>query len=139
MVLPVTFGTKEHYQTEYIRFEVVDFKTSYHTILGRPALAKFMAIPHYMYLVLKMLGPKGVLSLLRDLKRSYDCDTEALELAATTQVPNSMMQVFATSKKLSQSELEILEKKSRQPRSSRQVMWTSKPLTLRLVIAPRQP
>lgn len=137
--MPVTFGTKEHYQTEYIRFEVVDFKTSYHTILGRPALAKFMAIPHYMYLVLKMLGPKGVLSLLRDLKRSYDCDTEALELAATTQVPNSMMQVFATSKKLSQSELEILEKKSRQPRSSRQVMWTSKPLTLRLVIAPRQP
>src|SRR5687767_13601043 len=26
--LPVTFRTKEHYRTEYIRFEVVDFETS---------------------------------------------------------------------------------------------------------------
>src|SRR5688572_6252768 len=25
VVLPVTFGTKEHYHTEYIRFEVADF------------------------------------------------------------------------------------------------------------------
>ncbi|MCQ8064006.1 retropepsin-like domain-containing protein [Salmonella enterica] len=54
VVLPVTFGTKEHYRTEYIRFEVANFETSYHAILGRLALAKFMAIPHYVYLVLKM-------------------------------------------------------------------------------------
>src|SRR5688572_14273428 len=40
VVLLVTFGTKEHYQTKYIRFEVANFKTSYHAILGRPALAK---------------------------------------------------------------------------------------------------
>src|SRR5687767_12464289 len=111
VVLLVTFGTKDHYQTEYIRFEVADFETSYHAILGRPALAKFMVIPHYVYLVLKIPGPKGVLSLPGDLKRSYDCDTEVVELAATTQVPKSMMQVFAASKKLSPIELEILEKK----------------------------
>jgi hypothetical protein len=37
--------------------EVVDFETSYHTILGRSALAKFMAIPHYPYLLLKMPEP----------------------------------------------------------------------------------
>jgi hypothetical protein len=40
-----------------IQFEVADFETSYHAILGRPALAKFMAIPHYPYLLLKMPGP----------------------------------------------------------------------------------
>ena len=40
-----------------------------------------------------------------ELKRSYDCDTEAVELASTTQVPNSMMQVYAASKKLAPSEL----------------------------------
>src|SRR5688572_21780121 len=34
VVLPVTFGTKEHYRTEYIRFEVADFETCYHAILG---------------------------------------------------------------------------------------------------------
>jgi hypothetical protein len=53
VVLPVTFGeTKENYCTEYIKFEVADFETSYHAILGRPVIAKFMAVPHYTYLVL---------------------------------------------------------------------------------------
>jgi hypothetical protein len=43
VVLPVTFGeTRENYRTEYIKFEVADFETSYHAILGRPAIAKFM-------------------------------------------------------------------------------------------------
>jgi hypothetical protein len=54
--------------------------------------------------------PAGVLALQRDLKVSYDCDTEAVELAATNQVPNVMMEVFATSKKLAPIELEIPEK-----------------------------
>jgi hypothetical protein len=64
VVLSVTFGeTRENYRTEYIEFEVADFETSYHAILSRPAIAKFMAVPHYRYLVLKMLSPAGVLSL----------------------------------------------------------------------------
>jgi hypothetical protein len=111
VVLPVTFGeTRENYCIEYIKFEVVDFETSYHAILGRPAIAKFMAVPHYMYLVLKMPSPTGVLSLQGDLKISFDCDTEAVELAAMNQVPNAMMEIYATSKKLAPSELDILEK-----------------------------
>nr|XP_034580817.1 uncharacterized protein LOC117844160 [Setaria viridis] len=112
VVLPITFATKEHYRTEYIKFEVADFKTSYHTIIGRPALAKFMAIPHYVYLLPKMLGPKGELSLRGDLRRSYECDMEAVEIAMTTQVPSSMQQVFTASKKLTPAELKILENKS---------------------------
>jgi hypothetical protein len=62
ITLPVTFGTPANYCTEFIKFEVADFESSYHAILGRPALAKFMAIPHYSYLLLKMPGPNGVLS-----------------------------------------------------------------------------
>jgi hypothetical protein len=111
VVLPVTFGeTRENYRTEYIKFEVADFETSYHAILGRPAIAKFMAVPHYTYLVLKMLSPAGVLSLQGDLKISFDCDTEAVELAATNQVPNATMEIYAASKKLATSELDIPEK-----------------------------
>jgi hypothetical protein len=35
VVLPVTFGeTRENYRTKYIKFEVADFETSYHAILG---------------------------------------------------------------------------------------------------------
>jgi hypothetical protein len=36
VVLPVTFGTKDNYHTEYIKFEVADFDLSYHAILGKP-------------------------------------------------------------------------------------------------------
>jgi hypothetical protein len=111
VVLPVTFGeTMENYRTEYIKFEVVDFETSYHAILGRPAIAKFMAVPHYTYLVLKMPSPAGVLSLQGNLKISFDCDTEAVELTATNQVPSAMMEIYTTSKKLAPTELEIPEK-----------------------------
>jgi hypothetical protein len=111
VVLPVTFGeTRENYHTEYVKFEVADFETSYHAILGRPAIAKFMAVPHYTYLVLKMPSPAGVLSLQGDLKISFDCDTEAVELAATNQVPNAMIEIYAASKKLAPSELDIPEK-----------------------------
>jgi hypothetical protein len=79
VVLPVTFGeTRENYRTEYIKFEVADFETSYHAILSRPAIAKFMAVPHYTYLVLKMPSPAGVLSLQGDMKISFDCDTEVV-------------------------------------------------------------
>ena len=41
-----------------VRFKKVlieDFDTAYHAILGRPALAKFIVMPHYVYLVLKIL------------------------------------------------------------------------------------
>jgi hypothetical protein len=56
VVLLVTFSTRENYCTEFIKFKVDNFKSSYHAILGRPALAKFMAVPHYVCLLLKMPG-----------------------------------------------------------------------------------
>jgi hypothetical protein len=69
-----------------------------------------MAVPHYTYLVLKMPSPAGVLSLQGDLKISFDCNTEAVELAATNQVPNAMMEIYTASKKPAPTELEIPEK-----------------------------
>jgi hypothetical protein len=54
VTLPVTFGTEQNFRTEHIKFEEADFESSYHAILGRPAPAKFMAVPHYVYLLLKM-------------------------------------------------------------------------------------
>jgi hypothetical protein len=56
VVLPIIFGTRENYHTEFIKFEVANFESSYHAILGRLALAKFMAVPHYIYLLIKMPG-----------------------------------------------------------------------------------
>jgi hypothetical protein len=125
VVLPVTFGeSRDNYRTEYVKFEVADFETSYHAILGRPAIAKFMAVPHYTYLVLKMPSPAGVLSLQGDLKISHDCDIEAVEIASTNQVPNTMMEIYAASKKLAPSELDIPEKsdKANKPQPTEEVL-----------------
>jgi hypothetical protein len=125
VVLPVTFGEfRDNYRTEYIKFEVADFETSYHSILGRPAIAKFMAVPHYTYLVLKLPSPAGVLSLQGDLKISHDCDTEAVEITSTNPVPNAMMEIYAASKKLAPGELDIPEKsdKANKPQPAEEVL-----------------
>lgn len=34
VTLPVTFGKPDNYQTKYLTFEVADFESSYHAILG---------------------------------------------------------------------------------------------------------
>jgi hypothetical protein len=81
ITLLVMFGTQANYWTEFIQFEVANFETSYHAILGRPALAKFMAIPHYPYLLLKMPGPHRILSLWGNLKHTFDCDIQAIQIA----------------------------------------------------------
>jgi hypothetical protein len=79
IALHVTFGTQEIFRTETIQFEVTDFETTYNAFLGWPTLSKFMMIPHYAYLVLKMPGPRGVISIRGDVKRSFDCDRESCE------------------------------------------------------------
>jgi hypothetical protein len=125
VALPITFGeSRDNYRTEYIKFEVADFETSYQAILGRLAIAKFMVVPHYTYLVLKMPSPAGVLSLQGDLKISHDCNTESVEIASTNQVPNAMMEIYAASKKLAPSELDIPEKsdKAHKPQPPEEVL-----------------
>ncbi|XP_025815547.1 uncharacterized protein LOC112892631 [Panicum hallii] len=66
-----------------------------------------MAVPHYVYLLLKMPGKTGVLTFCGDLKKSYDCDQEAIEYALTTRVPEPSSEVFAAAQQLSQSEMVI--------------------------------
>jgi hypothetical protein len=46
----------------------MDWPSQYHAILGRPAFAKFMAVPHYAYLTLKIPGPKGTIMVQGSLK-----------------------------------------------------------------------
>jgi hypothetical protein len=65
--LPVTFCTQENFRTKYLMFEVADFRSSYHAILGQPMLAKFMAVHHHTYLIIKMLAPNGIIFVLGDI------------------------------------------------------------------------
>jgi hypothetical protein len=50
-------------------------------VLGRPCYAKFMAIPNYTYLKLKMHGPKGVITVGPTYRHAYECDVECMEYA----------------------------------------------------------
>src|SRR6266508_466763 len=58
---------------------------AYHAIFGRPALAKFMVVPHYTYMVLKLPGPNGNITTRGDVRRSYSCDQESCTLAENVQ------------------------------------------------------
>ncbi len=86
ITLPVTFGTQENFRTENVCFEVADFETAYHAIPGRPAFAKFMAVPHYTYMMMKMPCPRGVISLRSDIKQAVTCDKESCEMAQTREI-----------------------------------------------------
>ena len=85
--LPITFGNRANFRSDVLTFEVVDFLESYHAILGRPCYAKFMAIPNYTYLKLKMLGPNGVITVSSAFSHAVTCDREHIKLA--TMVVNS--------------------------------------------------
>ena len=70
-----------------MNFFVADFDTAYHANLSRPALAKFMVVPHYVYLVLKIPMEQGVLTLRANVSTAYDCErglaiTEAMDISA---------------------------------------------------------
>jgi hypothetical protein len=73
------------------------------------------------------------------LKISFDCDTKAVELAATNQVPNTMMEIYAASKKLAQ--VNSTSQKSRTtPTSLSQLRrYKSRRLTSGQVTAERPP
>src|ERR1043165_7577195 len=74
--LEFVFGSATNFRKENLDFEVVEWKSQYHAILGRPAFARFMAVPHYAYLKLKMPGPHGVITIGGSFVRSDRCDKE---------------------------------------------------------------
>jgi hypothetical protein len=81
--LDVCFGDSGNYHREKLEFEVMDWPSQYHAILGRPAFAKFMAAPHYVYLTLKIPGPKGTITVQGSFEVSNTCDREFNKMAQT--------------------------------------------------------
>jgi hypothetical protein len=61
--LPVTFGTRDNYRIESLDFDVAYIALPYNTILGYPALARFMAAMHHGFNVLKIPGANGTITV----------------------------------------------------------------------------
>jgi hypothetical protein len=81
--LDVCFGDSGNYRREKLEFEVMDWLSQYHAILRRLAFVKFMAVPHYAYLTLKILGPKGTIIVQGSFEVSNTCDKEFNRMAQT--------------------------------------------------------
>jgi hypothetical protein len=92
--LEVLFGEKGNSRREPIWFEVVDISSPYHALLGRPALAKFMAVPHYAYLKMKLPGPRGVITVSGNFKKSLACAKESSQLAEALVITEEKRQLL---------------------------------------------
>jgi hypothetical protein len=82
--LPIIFGDVWNFCIETLTFEVVGFSGTYHVILGRPAYAKFMAVPNYTYLKLKIPGLRGIITVGPTYQCAYECDVECFQFAEAT-------------------------------------------------------
>jgi hypothetical protein len=72
LYLPICFGTPSNFRKETLTFEVVGLRGTYHAVLGRPCYAKFMVVPNYTYLKLKMSGPNGVITVGSTYRHAYE-------------------------------------------------------------------
>jgi hypothetical protein len=92
--LEVLFGGKDNHHREPIWFEVVDLNSPYHALLGQPALAKFMAVPHYAYLKMKLPGPRGVITVTGCYKKLIECARASSKLAEALVIAEEKRQLL---------------------------------------------
>ena len=82
LLLEVIFGFPNNFHSENLTFHVAPFQSGYQALLGREAFARFNAIPHYASLTLKMPGPRGIISVKENIKRSLRAEESVAALAA---------------------------------------------------------
>lgn len=80
----MTFRSLTNFQTKMVTFKVTDIPGAYHTILGRPCYIKFMAVPNYTYLKLKIPRPHGIIAMNGDLHQAYSREEENCDIAVAT-------------------------------------------------------
>jgi hypothetical protein len=83
ILLDVQFGTRENFRKERLEFEVIDFPSQYHAILGRPAYARFMAVLHYTYLLWRIPGPNGPVIVKGSFTMVDKCDKDFHKMSET--------------------------------------------------------
>jgi hypothetical protein len=83
IALDICFGNRQNYRKEKLDFEVMDWPSQYHAILRQPAFSRFMAVPHYTYQVLKMPGPRGIITIKESFELSDLCNKEFHKMAQT--------------------------------------------------------
>ena len=85
--LPVTFGKRNNYHTVLIDVDVANIRQPYNTILGYPALAKFIAATHHGFHVLKLPGSGGIIMVTCQRKDAV-CSLERAYQATAADNPD---------------------------------------------------
>jgi len=116
ITLPVQFRTPDHFRTEFVNFMVADFDGTYHAILGCPLLTKFMAVPHYSYLVLKMPTETGVLTVRGNVYTVYTCEEESFKVTKAINLSIRMAETVAQATQVPPDQLQLTEQET--PRKS---------------------
>ena len=91
--IPVTFGQRNNYRPELIDFDVTHIRLPYNAILGYPALAKFMAVTHHGYNVLKMPGSGRIITVPCE-ERDAVCSLERAFQAASIGDPDNNASLY---------------------------------------------
>ena len=78
--LQVTLQEGNNLRSEILTFEVADFESAYNCILGQSFLKKFMCVAHFAYLVLKVPGPYGLLTVYGGRKGIVACYMKSFDL-----------------------------------------------------------
>ena len=120
IALEVVFVSPDNYRTEELIFEIVPLRSDYQALLGRPAFARFNAVPHYAYRKLKMPGPRDVITVNGMAEPSLGTNKYTTALAAKTtsstsqpnpestgRLPNTVKGLRTTSRKDSPTRAEV--------------------------------
>jgi len=112
ITLPLQFGTPDYFRIEFVNFLVADFDGTYHAILGRPSLTKFMAVPHYSYLVLKMPTEKGVLTVRGNVYTAYTYEEESFKITEAIDLSIRMVETVTQATQISPDQLKLPEQET---------------------------
>jgi hypothetical protein len=91
--LKVSCGSGENKCRKMLTFEVASFDIGYNCILGRSFLLKFIAVIHTAYAIIKMPGPRCIITLTSDHRDTVAC--ESVELTQAGKFGNKEAQDLA--------------------------------------------
>lgn len=95
--LKVVFGSRRNFARHTLEFEVLDWQSQYHAILGRPAFAQFMEVPHYAYLKLKT----PTLTVNESFTKSDKCDRDFHKVSDTFGAEQELAEIAMATEKVS--------------------------------------
>jgi hypothetical protein len=93
VVLPITFGTRDNYRAENVKFDVAEITLPYNGLLGRPALAQYMVAAHYAYNMIMIPAIWGVLTIRLDIGDAVFCIAK-MDKAVVAGEPDSLSEAM---------------------------------------------